>query len=118
MDLASTNDIVVLEIDDAHAQQLISDYSFYTRYPIPAGTYNGVDEELWTVAVKATFIVSNDLSEDLVYEMTKALFEKKDDITAAHAKGAELDPAAAIEGISVPLHPGAEKYYREIGVIQ
>ncbi len=118
MDLASTNDIVVLEIDDAHAQQLISDYSFYTRYPIPAGTYNGVDEEVWTVAVKATFIVSNDLSEDLVYEMTKALFEKKDDITAAHAKGAELDPAAAIEGISVPLHPGAEKYYREIGVIQ
>ncbi|MGE5604824.1 MAG: TAXI family TRAP transporter solute-binding subunit, partial [Bacteroidota bacterium] len=67
-------------------------------------------------AVVATFIVSDDLDEGLVYKMTKALFENADDIAAGHAKGAELDPKYSVSGISIPLHPGAEKYYKEIGV--
>lgn len=116
-DLATSNAITILNVDDEHAQALIADYPFYAQYPIPAGTYNGVDEEVKTLAVKATFIVSNKLSEDTVYQMTKALFENKDAITTAHAKGAELDPAYAVESISVPFHPGAEKYFKEIGAL-
>ena len=118
MDLATSNKISILSIDDEHAQKLIADYPFYTQYPIPAGTYAGVDQDAMTLAVKATFIVSNKLPEETVYNMTKALFENKEAIQSAHAKGAELDPQYAVEGVSVPFHPGAEKYYREIGVIQ
>ena len=65
----------------------------------------------------ASYIVADSLAEDLVYKMTKALFEHAAEITAGHPKGAELDPAYSISSISIPLHPGAEKYYKEVGVL-
>jgi TRAP-type uncharacterized transport system substrate-binding protein len=68
--------------------------------------------------VKATFIVSNKLSEDTVYRLTKNLIEGKGDIVRAHAKGSELSSAYAVDGISVPFHPGAAKYFREIGALK
>jgi TRAP-type uncharacterized transport system substrate-binding protein len=64
----------------------------------------------------ATFIVSDKLSEATVYKLTKALIESKAEIAAAHPKGAELSAANAVSGISIPFHPGALKYFREIGV--
>ncbi|MBP3579739.1 MAG: hypothetical protein J6K12_00680, partial [Clostridia bacterium] len=72
-----------------------------------------------TVAVMATFIVDNDLTEDTVYAMTKAIFENKDAITAVHAKGKELDVNNAVQGIpsEVPMHAGAVKYFKEAGVL-
>jgi TRAP transporter TAXI family solute receptor len=118
VDLAIGRDIVVLEIDDAHAAALSKAYPFYTQFPIPAGSYRGLSGEVKTVAVKATFIVSNKLSEDTVYQLTKTLIESKEAITTAHAKGAELSPTYAVEGISVPFHVGAAKYFREIGALK
>jgi TRAP transporter TAXI family solute receptor len=118
VDLAIGRDIVVLEIDDAHAADLRKAYPFYTQFPIPAGTYRGLTTEVKTVAVKATFIVSNKLTEDTVYQLTKTLMESKGEIEKAHAKGAELSAAYAVEGISVPFHPGAAKYFREIGALK
>lgn len=117
MELATSNDVNILAIDDAHALKLMEDYPFYTQYSIPGGSYKGIDSDVMTVAVKATFVVSNKLSEDLVYNMTKALFENKDSIASGHDKGKELDSAYAVSGISVPFHPGAEKYFKEIGVL-
>ncbi len=117
-ELATTNDITLLSIDDAHAQALAAEHPFYTQYTIPAGTYKGVDADVNTVAVKATMIVSNELSEDVVYNIVKNIFENKDEITASHDKGSELDTAYAVEGISVPFHAGAEKYFKEIGVLK
>ena len=111
-ELATTNSINLLGIDDEHAAALQNDYAFYTQYTIPGGTYKGVDDDVVTVAVKATLIVSDELSEDVVYDLVKGLFDNKDAITAGHAKGAELDPAYAVDGISVKFHPGAEKYFK------
>ena len=62
----------------------------------------------------ATFIANNNLSEDIVYNFTKGLFEYKDEFN--HQKATLLDPNTAISGISIPFHPGAEKYYSEIGI--
>ncbi|MCJ7855743.1 TAXI family TRAP transporter solute-binding subunit [Lachnospiraceae bacterium NSJ-143] len=118
MELASTNNIKVLNVDGAEAEKLVADYPFYTAYTIPKDTYKGMEEDAQTVAVKATLIVSNKLSDDAVYELTKALFENKADIEAGHAKGAELDTQYAVEGVSVPFHPGAEKYFKEAGVLE
>ncbi|MDR2149393.1 MAG: TAXI family TRAP transporter solute-binding subunit [Spirochaetaceae bacterium] len=118
VDLAIGKDIVLLEIDDAHAAQLMKDYPFYTKYPIPAGSYRGVTKDVQTVAVKATFIVSNKVSEETVYLLTKNLIESQKDIQNAHAKGAELSAAYAVSGISVPFHAGAARYFKEIGAIQ
>ena len=99
--------------------KLKTDYPFYTEYTITPDAYKGMDADVLTVSVKATLIVSPDLDEETVYQMTKVLFENKDAITTAHSKGAELDPASAVQGISVvPLHPGAERYYKEVGALK
>jgi len=118
VDLATGKDIAILAIDDDYADRLIAEYPFYTRFPIPAGSYRGQPDAVQTVAVKATFIVSSQLSDDTVYRLTKALFENKAAIEAAHVKGAELSPAYAVEGVSVPFHPGAAKYLTEIGALR
>ncbi len=118
MDLVTSKDISILTIDEDIAKTLMASYPFYTVYDIPGGTYSGVDEDVRTLAVKATFIVSDDLDEDTVYNMTKALFENKEEITSAHAKGKELNEDYAVAGISIPFHKGAEKYFREVGVLK
>lgn len=118
MDLVTSKDILILNIEDDIAEKLMESYPFYTVYDIPGGTYTGVEEDIKTLAVKATFIVSNDLDETTVYNMTKALFENKEEITSAHAKGNELNEDYAVSGISIPFHKGAEKYFREIGALK
>ncbi|MCL2880076.1 MAG: TAXI family TRAP transporter solute-binding subunit [Treponema sp.] len=115
--LADEMGIVLLGIDEPHASALIGDYPFYCRYTVPGGTYPGQNADVTTVAVKAAFIVSNDVPENTVYTLTKALFENKGLIEAAHAKGRELSPSFAIEGIPIPIHPGAIRYYKEIGLL-
>ena len=118
-DLALNNEIAVVEVEDEKFAELSAQYGFYTQQVIPAGTYNGVDEDKKTVAVMATYIVDKDLPEEVVYNITKAMFENKDAIAAVHTKGAELDVNKAVDGIpaEVPLHAGAAKYYKEVGVI-
>ena len=118
-DLAMSTDITVVAVEDEKFEELASKYGFYTQQTVPASTYAGMTEDVKTVAVMATYIVDNDLPEEAVYNITKAMFENKDAIAAAHVKGAELNAATAIEGIpaEVPLHPGAAKYYKEIGVL-
>ena len=117
VDLAINKNVIFLDIDDAHAEKLINKYPFYTQFAIPSGSYKGQNDAVQTLAVKAAFIVSAKLKEETVYQLTKALFENKAQIEAAHVKGSELSPSYAVEGISVPFHPGAEKYYREIGAL-
>lgn len=116
VELATSNKVNILKIDDEHAGKLIADYPFYTKFDVPGGSYKGVDSDVQTVAVVATYIVSNDLDDKLVYDMTKALFENSDEIAKAHPKGAELNAEYSVSGISIDIHPGALKYYKEIGV--
>ncbi|MBI5896918.1 MAG: TAXI family TRAP transporter solute-binding subunit [Desulfobacterales bacterium] len=80
---------------------------------VPANTYKGLTEETKTVAVNAVLIASSQLKEEVVYQLTKALFENQPELAAAHAKGAELSLPAAVKGVSIPFHPGAVKYYKE-----
>ena len=118
VELATTNTINLLTVDDEHAKILADAHPFYTTYAIPGGSYKGVDDDVQTVAIKATLIASPKLSEETVYNITKAIFENKDEIAATHAKGEELDLDYAVSGISVPFHPGAEKYFKEVGAIK
>lgn len=118
MDLVTSKQISILSIEADKAAELSAKYPFYTKYDIPAGTYKGVDAATSTLAVKATFIVSDKLDETTVYNLTKALFDNKDAIASAHAKGKEINTAYAVEGISIPFHPGALKYFKEVGAIK
>ncbi len=116
VDLATTKDISLVQLDEEHIKKLQENYDFYTETTIPAGTYDGVDEDATTVSVRATLIASNDVSEDAIYELLKAMFDNQDDLIAGHAKFEFLNVEDAVKGISVPFHAGAKKYFGEQGV--
>jgi TRAP transporter TAXI family solute receptor len=118
VDLAVGKDITVLEVDDGHFATLRQKYSFYTQYSIPTGSYRGVAGAVKTVAINATIIASNKLPEDTVYTLTKALFDNQPAIALAHVKGKELSLTTAVQGVPTPFHPGALKYYKEVGAIK
>lgn len=115
-ELAFTQGLKLISVDTAHAEKIASKYSFYTIETIPAGTYKGTDEDTQALAIKATLAVSAKLDTDTVYQMTKTLFENLDKLGAAHAKGKEVTAAKAVTGCSVPFHPGAAKYFKELGL--
>lgn len=112
-ELCTTNSAYLVPIDGAVAEKLMADCPFYTAHTIPAGTYNGQTEDVKTVTVKATLIVSADASEEDVYKLTAAIFDNIDAITAENAKGAELSLENATSGMPVPFHKGAAKYFAE-----
>ena len=116
VDLATTKDISLVQLDAEHIEKLQSTYDFYTETVIPAGTYSGVEEDATTVSVRATLIASNDVSEDAVYELLAAMFDNQEDLIAGHAKFEFLNLEDAVKGISVPFHPGAVKYFEEKGI--
>ena len=113
VDLSTNSDVYIINIDDEHSSKLMEDYPFYTKTTIPAGTYDGQEEDAQTVSVRATLIASNELSEDVVYELVKAMFDNKDELVAGHEKFNNLKLEEATAGISVPFHPGAVKYFQE-----
>ena len=115
-ELFTTNTAYLVPIDGAVAEKLMADCPYYTVHAIPANTYKGQTEEVKTVTVKATLIVSASASEDEVYKITKAIFDNIEAITTAHAKGAELSIENATSGMTAPFHAGAAKYFAEKGV--
>ncbi len=115
-ELCTTTAAYLVPIDGAIADKLMQDNSFYTTYTIPANTYDKQTTAVTTVTVKATLIVSTTASEEDVYNITKAIFDNKEAITTAHAKGAELSLENATQGMSVPFHKGAAKYFAEKGI--
>lgn len=116
VDYATTNELNLVSLSDSELAAIRAAYPFLVQDNLPAGTYTGQDKEVVCVAVQAALVASENLSDDVVYEITKGLFDNKAELTAGHAKFDFLDPATAGIG-SVPLHPGAEKYYKEIGAI-
>ncbi len=115
-ELCTTNSAYLVPIDGAIAEKLMADCPFYTTYTIPANTYKGQDADVQTITVKATLIVNADASEEDVYNLTAAIFDNIEAITAENAKGAELSLENATSGMTVPFHKGAAKYFAEKGV--
>ena len=115
-ELAFTAGLTLVPVDGEAAKKICEKYGYYTQTTIPGGTYKGTDDDTPALAIKATLAVNSKLDEQTVYEMTKALFENLDELATAHAKGKEVSAKAAVTGVSVPFHPGAKKYFKEIGL--
>ena len=112
--LSAQKEVKVIPIADDKIQELMEKYPYYAEDTVPKGTYK-IPEDVKTVAVKAMLVVRDDMPEDDVYAITKAIFENTDKIT--HAKGKLIKAETALDGIGdLPLHPGAEKYFSEKGV--
>lgn len=116
-ELSSTYTFNLLSVDDEHVAALQGDYGFYAKVDVPAGTYSCVTEDVQTVAVMATIIARNDVSEDVIYAFVKGMFDYKAEIAEGHSKGEEIDIETAVSGISIPFHKGAEKYFKEVGAM-
>lgn len=117
-DITTLQDIVIVPVAGDEADTIKNKYGFFAKTTIPANTYKGQAEAVDTVAVLATLVCRTDLDTELVYNLTKTLFEKQAELGQAHAKGKELSKENALDGLTVPLHSGAEKYFKEVGVLK
>ena len=115
-ELAISSPVRIIDVPaDILTKLLAAGYPFYVQQSLAAGTY-GMDNGVTTVAVQAMLAVRNDLPEDVVYDMTKILFTQLNELKTAHTKGSEVSLQTALDGMSLVLHPGAVKYYKEAGV--
>lgn len=115
-DIASGQDIVIVPIP-ADVVQKIGDAA-YSSVVIPANTYKGQSQDVPTAAITNYLVSHEGVSTDAVYAMTKAMFEHLPELQAAHAAAKEIRIENSVKPMPVPLHPGAEKYYREQGLLK
>ncbi|AOT70522.1 TAXI family TRAP transporter solute-binding subunit [Geosporobacter ferrireducens] len=118
MELGTTNKIVIVPIEGEGAKNLIEKYPFFVEEVIPASTYD-TDTDVNTVSVRNIMIIREELPEEVVYEITKGIFENIEEIKASHnTANTHLSLENSQIGINIPFHPGAEKYYKEVGIIK
>ena len=111
-------DSVLVTVDGPVIDKLVGDNAYYRKAIIPGGMYRGNDQDTATFGVGATFVTSAKVSDAVVYQLVKAVFENFDDFKKLHPAFANLKKEEMIrDGLSAPLHPGAAKYYKEVGLL-
>ena len=118
VDISVVQAVDVLGLSDSAIQQIGKAYPFYVPVTIPKSTYRGMTRDVKTVAVKMLLLASAKVPDDDVYSVTKALFANLDRLKASHKMGETITREKALEGITIPLHAGAEKFYREAGILK
>ncbi|HEV2513733.1 MAG TPA: TAXI family TRAP transporter solute-binding subunit [Devosia sp.] len=114
-DLASTHEINLVAVPADVVEKIGAPY---VPSVIPAGTYQGQDTDVPTAAIGNILVTHDGVSDETAYQMTKLLFENLDRMVASHAAAKDITLEGAITGLPIPLHPGAERYYREKGIIK
>ncbi len=109
-------DIQILSFTDEQIKQANGDYNIWTKYEIPANTYPGVDKPITTIAQPNFLAVREDISEEDVYQLTKAIYENLPFLQGIHKATKAMALEKGIAGLPVPLHPGAARYYKEVGI--
>lgn len=118
-ELAATTGIDLLPIEGAPAQKIMADFKFFAVDEIPEGSYKDV-RGVKSLSVGAQWITSAKIGADLVYEVTKGLWGDKTRavLDAGHAKGKVIRKETALVGLGIPMHPGAERFYKEAGLLK
>ncbi len=118
IDLATQRDIIFLDIAPDIAEKINKEFPAYFPTTIPAGTYKGQDKPHHTLSWMGIFVVHQDMSEQLAYDILKAVFDHKADLDKIHAQFKNITLENAVKGMPIPFHPGAEKFYKEKGLIK
>jgi len=114
----TTCDARLISVTGAPVDKLVADNPFYRVATIPGGMYKGTDNDVTTFGVGATFVTSANVPEDVVYIVAKSVMENIDDFRGLHPAFANLDPAQMVkDGLSAPLHDGAVRAYKELGLL-
>ena len=115
----STVDAKIVPVTGEAIDALVAENPYYAKAVIPGGMYKGTDEDVETFGVKATFVTSANVPDDVVYTVVQGVFDNFDRFKGLHPAFANLSEEDMVTaGLSAPLHPGAEKYYRERGWIE
>jgi TRAP transporter TAXI family solute receptor len=112
-DLSATTDVTVVSVPKSIVDKMGRPFM---SVKIPANTYKGQDKDVETAGVANYLVTHADVSDELVYQMTKLVFESQNELGAAHAVGKEIRLENAMAGVPIPLHPGAQRYFREKGL--
>jgi uncharacterized protein len=114
----TTTDARLIPVAGPEVDALVAENPYYSKAVIPGGMYPGNPDDVETFGVRATFVSSTDVPEEVVYQVVKAVFENFEDFKRLHPAFASLEKEEMITAaLSAPLHPGAEKYYKEAGLI-
>src|SRR5919106_1469475 len=110
---STTTDAKLVPVTGAEVDKLVEDNPYYSKATIPGGMYRGNPDDVETFGVRATFVTSADVPDEVVYEVTKAVFENFEDFKQLHPAFASLDKQEIVTGgLSAPMHAGAEKYFK------
>ncbi len=115
-ELAITHDIVILPIDGAPRDALMAKSPFYAKTTLKNGTYKSLNADVETVSIMAMLVANKDISENDVYGLLKAMYDPNAPLKNSHAAAANIKKENGLKGMSIPLHPGAKKYFDEQGI--
>lgn len=119
VDISTATPVDIVDISGEGLNKLLEQAPDFSPYEIPAGTYKGQDDTGYTVSQWASLYVPEDMDEELVYNLTKEMYENVETIAKAHDRGNQITLDNAVKGFDpVPLHPGAVKYYKEKGILE
>lgn len=115
-ELAASTNVIMVPITPEQIAKIGN--PVYQPGSIPANTYNGQTADVPTMTIGNFLVTRKEVPDDVVYKMTKAMYTHLDALIAAHSAAKAIDPAKALRGMPLPVHPGAEKYYKEVGLIK
>ena len=115
VDLARSTKIRMIPINAPEIEKLVTAHPYCVHTAIPGGMYQGVDTDVPTYAMKATLVTNEKISEEVVYNVVKTVFDNLDRFRTMHPAFATLQPQDMLQALSAPLHPGAVRYYKEKG---
>ena len=116
-ELGRNRDLRLLPISTAGIAHLMANYDFYVVVDVTSADYSWITTPISTVAVQATLIARTDVSDEVAYNIVRALINHSDEVTEGHARGAYINPHNAVQSVSVDFHPGARRFFQGLGVL-
>lgn len=117
-DAANSINVKIVPIENTILDSLVKKYPYYAKGNIPADTYKGQKEEIQTFGVKAILVTNSNIHEKVVYSLVKAILENFDEFKKLHPAYSNITKESLLDGLSIPLHDGAKRYYKEIGLLK
>lgn len=116
LDVTTSSNVKLLSLDKETVDKLVQENPYYIPFTIPKGTYKGQDEDVLTVAVANLLVIRKDLPNDFVYNLTKNMYENLPILIETHKALKDMKIENALNGVNIPVHEGAKKYYQEAGL--
>lgn len=117
-DLAATKGIRLLALDQEHIDKIVAEYPYFFSCVIPAGTYTDIDVDTLVLGTRNNLVCARSVDEEIVYNVVKTIIEHQEDLADVHPQANQFNKDNAVDGVLIDIHPGAEKYYKEIGLMQ